>query len=315
MRGSHSVPRGCGIITGLLASVLLAGGIASAQSGACGCGDGACDLMGAGGGLGPLWVEADYLLWRLDGVWLPPLVTTSPATTSIPPAGQLDDPAMITHSGNGVVNDNWRSGYRISAGLWLDACCSLAITGDYFNVGQDDYSFFGSPDPAQIMTRPFWNSETEMWDAELVSVPDELDGTVRVAAESNLQGAGAGLQACLWRSACGCGTACNTQVAQLMLVGGYRYYQHDSLVGISEDLTVLPNTTTPLVPGTHILVNDRFAARNEFHGGELGVRGQVARGKLRSRRTGPNCGGRQPPYRLYRRQHHEHGSRRGDVSV
>lgn len=62
-----------------------------------------------------------------------------------------------------------------------------------------------------------------------------------------------------------------------MLLAGYRHLQFNSNLSISEDLTVLPGTSTPLVPGTNILVDDRFSARNEFHGGELGLQGRVKR--------------------------------------
>jgi hypothetical protein len=68
---------------------------------------------------------------------------------------------------------------------------------------------------------------------------------------------------------CGCGSA------NFSFFGGYRYYRHESTLGIAEDLLVLPGTTTPLVPGTTIDLQDRFATKNEFHGGELGVQGRI----------------------------------------
>ncbi len=52
---------------------------------------------------------------------------------------------------------------------------------------------------------------------------------------------------------------------------------YDSALSINEDLTVLPGTTTPLVPGTTILVSDNFRTKNEFDGAELGLQGRKNR--------------------------------------
>jgi hypothetical protein len=41
---------------------------------------------------------------------------------------------------------------------------------------------------------------------------------------------------------------------------------------------VLPGTTTPLVPGTTILVSDNFRTKNQFNGAEIGLQGMKSRG-------------------------------------
>jgi len=57
------------------------------------------------------------------------------------------------------------------------------------------------------------------------------------------------------------------------MLGGYRFYEYNSNLSVSENLRVLPGTTTILVPGTTFFVQDRFHTENEFHGGEIGVQG------------------------------------------
>ena len=215
------------------------------------------------------WVGAEWLHWQLDGNRLPPLVTSGPATTPLADVAQLDDPDTQILSGDETVNDGWRNGFRLSGGVWLNCCHTWGIGGDYFNIGNDDYNFLGQPDPNLIIGRPFFNTETGADDAELVSVPDELDGTVHVNSSDDFQGAGLTLTHCLWRC-CDCCTGNESQIAGL---GGYRYYKYDSDLTITENLTVLPNTTTPLVPGTTFFVQDSFRTRNEFNGGELGLQG------------------------------------------
>jgi hypothetical protein len=219
------------------------------------------------------WLEADYLLWRTNGQGLPPLVTTSPIGTPAGQAGRLGAPTTSVVAGGGSFGDEWRSGYRVQGGVWLDDCAGLALTGDYFHAGRDSYGFVGEPTANAIVARPFFNSELGQQDVQLVSAPGELEGRVSVSSFADFQGAGLGLQTCLWD----CSSCCGGE--QLQLIGGYRYYQHNSLVYIDEFLTVLPGTQTPLVPGTQIFVQDKFAANNSFNGGEIGLQGRLWREK------------------------------------
>ena len=132
--------------------------------------------------------------------------------------------------------------------------------------------FISGSDPTRIVTRPFFNTETGLPDTQLVNVPGELQGTVEVNASDDFSGGGIGLQHCLWKCCdpCGCGPS-----SRGYLLGGYRHYKYDSDLVITENLTVLPGTTTPLVPGTTIFLQDAFRTENEFHGGELGFQGFV----------------------------------------
>ena len=242
-----------------------------------GCCDSVCDL-GCGGGVGyafgsrlapgGAWFSADYILWQLDGDYVPPLVTSSPAGTPLADAGVLGVPGTSILAGNDRINDDWRSGFRLRGGVWLDCCQTIGIAGDYFNTGNDSYDYSRSPDPNTIVARPFFNTQTGEPDAELVSVPNELAGTVTVRGSDNLEGAGIAFQHNLLRCCdpCGCGP-----YSSLDLLAGYRYYQLDSSLSINEQLTVLPGTSQPLVPGTMISMHDQFDTRNEFHGGEIGL--------------------------------------------
>jgi hypothetical protein len=183
-------------------------------------------------------------------------------------AAQLGQPTTQIISGNQNVNDDWRNGYRFFGGFWLDCCHTCGIGADYFNVGDDDYDFT-SPQDSIIVGRPFYNSDTEEPDVELVSVPDELDGTAQVKSDDNLQGAGITLNRCLWR----CCDPCTGSGTGVSLLSGYRYYKYDSNLSITERLEVLEDTSTTLVPGTTFFVQDRFRAENEFHGAEMGLQG------------------------------------------
>jgi hypothetical protein len=215
------------------------------------------------------WVGAEWLRWRLDGNRLPALITDGPATTPQANVARLDDPDTQIRSGDERVNDDWRNGFRISAGVWLNCCQTWGLGGDYFKLGDNDYNFFATPASDRIVGRPFFNTETGEDDAELVSIPDQLDGTVHVNSSDDFQGAGLTLTHCLWR----CCDSCTGNESQIAALSGYRYYQYQSNLTITEHLTVLPNTQTLLVPGTTFFVQDNFRTQNTFNGGELGLEG------------------------------------------
>jgi len=232
-----------------------------------GCNDSQCCLC-------PGWFSAEYILWRLDGSKrLPPLVTASPSSVPIADAAQLDEPGTFILAGDEKVNNDWRSGYRFSGGFWLDCCQTCGIGADYFELGDDDFNFLSPQDSSIITGRPFFNTQTGQDDAELVSVPNELDGTANVRSTDSFRGAGLTLNKSLWRC---CDPCCGT-AAGLTMIGGYRFYEYDTNLSITENLTVLPGTTAPLVPGTTFFVQDRFRTHNEFNGGEMGLQGYKKR--------------------------------------
>src|SRR5262249_28118375 len=65
---------------------------------------------------------------------------------------------------------------------------------------------------------------------------------------------------------------------RLDALAGFRYLDLNEGLGIAENLTVLP--TVPVLGGTNFVVADRFDTRNQFYGGQVGVRGEVSSGPL-----------------------------------
>jgi hypothetical protein len=106
-------------------------------------------------------------------------------------------------------------------------------------------------------------------DVQLVSVPGQLDGTVRVRSNDEFRGAGLTFNRRIWQ----CGDPCSCNSHELNALGGYRFYEYNTNLSITENLTVLQGTQSPLVPGTTFFVQDRFRTHNEFNGGEIGLQG------------------------------------------
>jgi hypothetical protein len=241
----------------------------------CGCDCGAYDGSCCGHDSGcraqnlSFWFGAEWLRWQLDGNRLPPLVTDGPVTDPSADVARLDNPNTRILSGDATVNDDWRSGFRVFGGVWLNCCRTWGVEADYFDIGDDDYTFQSVPGFNRVVGRPFFNSELGEDDVEFVSISDELDGSVRVNSSDEFKGAGAAFVHCLWN----CSNPCSCSGRELECLAGYRYYEYDSHLSITENLEVLPGTQTPLVPGTTFFIQDQFRTHNEFHGGEIGLRG------------------------------------------
>ncbi len=221
---------------------------------------------GVATGYEALWFRADYLLWQRTGSDLPPLVISSPDGTP------LDSSTVVI--GNQEVNDGWRSGILIEGGFWLNPSTGWAIAGDYFDAGRDSFGFSGGLSTDQFLARPFFNAATDLQSAFLVDGPGEFAGTVNVSAYDDFEGAGAAMQRALWER----GNACmDGGFARLSLLGGYRFYHHDSRLVITEDSTAVTGNTSMAVAGTRRLVQDRFFGENDFHGFEIGLQARVQR--------------------------------------
>src|SRR5207249_1673935 len=106
--------------------------------------------------------------------------------------------------------------------------------------------------------------------AELVAFPGLASGSIAVRHESRLQGAQLNYLC----------NACCTCNSRLDVVAGFQFLDLHERLGISEDITVLRALSPDIGAGTRILVRDEFDTRNQFYGGQLGLRGEVRYNRL-----------------------------------
>jgi hypothetical protein len=212
----------------------------------------------------------EYLLWWMKGAALPPLITASPAGTPAAQAGVLGAPNTVILYGGTHVNDEVRSGVRLTLGGWLNDCHTLGVEGDFFMLGSEGAGFVGSSNGSPILARPIFNTTTGRPDAELISFPGLLAGTVSAhSGSTGLLGADALLRCNL---CCGCNY-------QLDVVGGFRYLRLSDHLGVDENLfATSPANPNFVPPGTSIILSDRFDSRNEFYGFNFGLKGSVRLG-------------------------------------
>jgi hypothetical protein len=221
-----------------------------------------------------VWVSAEWLYWVASGQSAPPLATSSPAGTAQALAGVLGAPGTQVLFPTGRLNNDWRNGLRVNAGVWLDECQTLGLEGDFFFLQPSRQGYSAGSDGSRIISRPFFNAlgtasgapavrfagapPGTASDAELVSYPNVLAGTVTVDSRSRFIGGGVNLVRNLYCDPCG----------RLDLLVGYRTLNLRDDLTIREDLTGLAGSE---FPGARFQIEDRFRTNNAFHGGVLGL--------------------------------------------
>ncbi len=204
------------------------------------------------------WIRADYLYWWTSGMRLPPLVTTSPSGTPQTQAGVLGQPGTQTLFGGGeILEDNFKGG-RIRGGHWFKRHPNWGVGAEYLQLARESQSFSATSDGNPILARPFFNTQTDTEDAQLVAYPGVISGTVASVVDSELLGAGAHLRH----------LRCLNDDGNLSTRGealyGYRYLQLDESVQVTENLA-----TSTATPDTFDIL-DRFETLNTFNGFDVG---------------------------------------------
>jgi hypothetical protein len=227
----------------------------------------ACDCMC--GPPGRVWVSAQWLYWTARGQNLPPLITTSPNGTPRDQAGVLGAPGTQTLFGGNRVNDNFRNGLMIRAGMWLDDCQRFGIEANFFFLGDSGTGTNVGSNGSQILARPFTDALTQnpssqlvsfgKPDSQLVSYPGVLAGSVGVRATSSLIGGGLNFL---------CNVCCDP-CSRTDFLYGFQYLNLRDEVTINENLTALPGANVPA--GTRFLIQDRVRTSNNFYGANLGL--------------------------------------------
>ena len=213
------------------------------------------------------WVKLDYLAWTVRGDQLPPLLTTSRSGTPQAQAGVLGAQGTTILFGNSTANNEWRSGGRLQAGYWFDPQRTSGIEGSFFALenASSGYSAASGGDP--ILARPFFDVSSNQQSALLSAFPGTLAGSLSASETSRLLGADV-----LYAHDLGTWGA-----GRFTARVGYRYLRAADQLAVSGTSTFTA-AGGPVPLGSGIAVSDAFSATSDFHGLDLGLAGELARG-------------------------------------
>jgi hypothetical protein len=188
----------------------------------------------------------------------------------------------MTIFGNQNVDSRFRSGGRINFGYWLIDGEFLGIEGQYFALGPANTSFVATSNDNNgnpILARPFVDVNPALpnprENAQLIGFPNfngvlgsNLTGAINIRTTSNVQSAGALLRQLIWIDF--------TRNRRLEIIGGYRFFRVDDSVTIDDAFSLPPGNPQAI----DFVGRDQWIAHNQFHGGEIGLKGQSLHGRL-----------------------------------
>ncbi|MEP0346354.1 BBP7 family outer membrane beta-barrel protein, partial [Rhodopirellula bahusiensis] len=219
-------------------------------------GCGVCDRCVTHRSARRFWVRAEYLLWSLDGMDLPPLVTTSPDGTDPADTGVLGQSGITTLFGNSNVLDSMRSGLRVTLG-WNDDNCGNGFELSGMGIFRDEETYQSN---RGLLARPVFDTDAGAESSMLIAHPDFLTGSVNVQAENELASFEFNRRHAL----------SSVRGQRVDFLVGYRYGSLDEMLRIDQS-SVYTAAQGPIISGTTVDLFDQFEADNQFHGAQVGL--------------------------------------------
>ncbi len=234
-------------------------------------GDGDCSARATAGRKYRAWASAEYLLWWTRGESVPvPLVTSSTDVPLTASSGSLGGPGTSVLLGGNNLYPGIRSGGRFTLGTWLDPCGVVGVEGSYLFLASNTITrsvgTSGAPGSLNLF-EPFFDVSGA---ATGTGLPGEAAGNgvgpafgsagvFTLRSTNSLQGAELN----------GLFRLSNQAAFTLDVLAGMRWVQ------LHEDLT-LDNNTLGLpggpIAGQVFNQTDDFNVRNNFYGGQVGMR-------------------------------------------
>ena len=234
-----------------------------------------------------VWANTEALLWTRHERVLPPLITTAPTMTPrnggpVPPiAAVIGNPETTLLFGGGREGRDATWGGAINFGMWLDPANEVGVGGRFWMLDDDEQDVHVEGLP--IIGVPFFNTTIGFEDALLVSYdnaafPPTTVGSVDVRMSNEIHGAEAygRFNMLHWL-----GTPRGSRFADcppgegkfrsIDILAGYQYSRVNDLLQV---LTRFDSS----IPSSHT-TTDYFRTKNQFHGGLLGLSGEVRNGR------------------------------------
>jgi hypothetical protein len=214
--------------------------------------------------------DAEYLMW-----WVKPDRPALPLLTtgSITGGGSLaaGDTRVLFRLSD-LAGDVPYNGGRFAVGAWLSPDDAAGFDVDFFFLQRRTFSFTAGSDltGSPLLSVPFTDVNPEFNGPSFsqVSLPGALVGRVDAFSTTRLWGLEADFKSGLARSDALCVDA----------LAGFRYVDLSERFGFGRDVGAITGTSLLSFEGTHLgasdslLIADRFDTRNQFYGGDVGLR-------------------------------------------
>lgn len=213
-----------------------------------------------------LYLRADYLLWDVSGMEVPPLVTTSPGGTPQTAAGVLGQPGTEVLYGGTEINDGSTNGWLLSGGLWITPRRNVAIEGESIGLSDQDDHYAGGSDGTVIIARPFFDALAGEPTSQLISFPGLVNGSVNVDSSSEFRSYLVNARISLCPGYGDCCMQCGQRDRTDWIIG-YRNIRLRDGLAVTEQLS----SQIPGTAGGTVSLSDQFRTTNQFDGLQLGV--------------------------------------------
>jgi hypothetical protein len=222
------------------------------------------------GGAGKWWFSGEYLLWWTRSSPLPTLAATgAPVVTVANGVALVTTPVPILTDSIGQTR---HGGARFGTGFWFGDGQCRGVDARFLFLFRNGTSFDVNSNQFPVLGRPFFNPNTPAGPmSDIIGFPGIYAGGLSVQQENYMWGAEVNYRRNLFNGQCGwCG--------RLDGLAGFRFLNFNDQLTITETgfLTGAPPITgrAPIASAT-----DMFRAENHFYGGQIGLAGQLQRGR------------------------------------
>ena len=206
------------------------------------------------------WYRTELLLWWPKGQPLPPVVVAG--RDAVP---RLGSSGVLPLIGGSSMPSPDTAGGRFVVGWALSDARTYGVEFTYLFLGTNTQTASAAKSlggRTQYLGRPVVNADTGLEDVVLIAAPNSV-GDVAVSVSDRVTGWEANLVRSLY----------DGPTLRLNALAGYRYFMLNEGLRVESRSVGLNG-----LPG--FAVADQFDAHNRFHGGQLGLRADLARGSF-----------------------------------
>ena len=204
------------------------------------------------------WLTAEWVIGTTRGPSLVPVVTTGPASAGAL-AGAVGQSGTVPLFGGHPVLNDWRSGLRVEAGIWLDNDHRTGVSARFYSLFSATEAFAARPAGATVVNlpqftpTPFGTVQTPLF----VAFPGLTVGRVMASTRTSFVGGDLNFRRLLDRG----------DNYRIELLAGYRQLHLGDELGASFDVTT---TGVPLA-AARLFGGDAVHTSDNFYGPQLGL--------------------------------------------